>query len=147
MIYTPMTVKAMSIAYGAHHGQMDLNGVPYIFHPYHLAEQMKDEITTCIALLHDVVEDTDITIEELAREFPSEVIEALKLLTHEKGTDYFAYLRAVKTNPYALAVKLADLNHNQDESRIVDPSAIPEKKLLHWRDKYSKARLILEEQE
>lgn len=146
MIYTPMTVKAMRIAYEAHHGQMDLNGVPYIFHPYHLAEQMTDEISTCVALLHDVVEDTDVTMEHLEAEFPSEVIEALKLLTHEEGTDYFSYVRSVKTNPTALAVKLADLSHNQDESRIVDMTAIPERKLLHWRDKYTKARRILEEE-
>ena len=61
-------------AYTAHHGQVDKSGVPYIFHPYHLAEQMTDEITTCVALLHDVVEDTDITFEELAQEFPPAVI-------------------------------------------------------------------------
>lgn len=79
MIYTPLTNKALRLAYTAHHGQVDKSGVPYIFHPYHLAEQMTDEITTCVALLHDVVEDTDITFEELAQEFPPAVIEALRL--------------------------------------------------------------------
>ena len=69
MIYTPLTNRAMQIAYQAHHGQVDKSGLPYIFHPYHLAEQMEDEYTTCIALLHDVMEDTDVTREELAAEF------------------------------------------------------------------------------
>ena len=72
MIYTPLTRKAMRIAYEAHHGQFDETGVPYVFHPFHVAEQMTDEITTCMALLHDVVEDTDVTFEDLEREFPGE---------------------------------------------------------------------------
>ena len=68
MVYTKLTVKAMKIAYNAHHGQLDRSGAPYIFHPYHLAEQMNDEYTVCAALLHDTVEDTDMTIEELEKE-------------------------------------------------------------------------------
>lgn len=145
MIYTKLTNKAMKLAYDAHHGQLDCNGVPYIFHPYHLAEQMKDELTTCVALLHDVVEDTNATIEELESEFPKEVTDAVRLLTHDKSTDYFDYIRAIKANPIAKAVKLADLSHNQDESRIIDPAAVTERKLKHWREKYSKARKILED--
>ena len=65
MIYTSLTNKAMQLAYKAHHGQVDKSGLPYILHPYHLAEQMKDEITICTALLHDVAEDTSVTIEDL----------------------------------------------------------------------------------
>lgn len=60
MIYTELTNKALTIAYRAHHGQLDKSGIPYIFHPVHLAEQMKDEISVCVALLHDVLEDTDV---------------------------------------------------------------------------------------
>ena len=76
MIYTPLTKAAMEIAYRAHHGQLDKSGVPYIFHPIHLAEQMVDEVTVCVALLHDVVEDTDITFEALEGEgFTAEIIE------------------------------------------------------------------------
>ena len=95
MIYTPLTKKAMRIAYYAHHGQEDKGGVPYIFHPIHLAEQMEDEITTCIALLHDVAEDTEVTIDKLAEIFPPEVVNALKLLTHSRDVDYFDYIKAV----------------------------------------------------
>ena len=70
MIYTPLTQKAMLLAYDAHHGQLDKGGVPYIFHPIHLAEQMPDELTTIVALLHDVVEDTALTLDDLAHDFP-----------------------------------------------------------------------------
>ena len=70
MIYTELTIKAMNLAYSAHHGQFDKGGVPYIFHPIHLAECMDDEISTCVALLHDTVEDTDVTLEQLEKEFP-----------------------------------------------------------------------------
>lgn len=144
MIYTELTNKAMKLAYDAHHGQLDVNGVPYIFHPFHVAEQMPDEITTCTALLHDVVEDTDVTLEDLEGEFPPEVIDALRLLTHDDATDYFDYVRAICTNPVARTVKLADLDHNQDESRITDPDAVPPARLERWRKKYKKAREILE---
>ena len=65
MIYTPLTKKAMRIAFEAHKDQFDKSGIPYIYHPIHLAEQMNDEVTTCVALLHDVVEDTDYTLEDL----------------------------------------------------------------------------------
>lgn len=70
MIYTTLTSKAMAIAYQAHHGQYDYNGIPYIFHPFHLAEQMDDEVSCCVALLHDIVEDTSVTLEFLQNEFP-----------------------------------------------------------------------------
>ena len=145
MIYTPLTNKAMKIAYEAHHGQVDQSGQPYIFHPYHIAEQMQDEITVCVALLHDVMEDTDVTFETLGREFPKEVMDALALLTHEEGVDYYDYVRAIKQNPYAKAVKLADIAHNADQTRMAGCAQIPQEKLAHWAQKYAKARAILEE--
>lgn len=145
MIYTPLTNKALRLAYAAHHGQTDKSGQPYIFHPHHLAEQMTDEISTCAALLHDVVEDTAVTIEELEQEFPKEVTGVLRLLTHEKGTDYFDYVRAIKGNPVAVKVKLADLAHNSDETRFAGCDEIPAEQLVKWREKYAKARRILED--
>ena len=144
MIYTPLTGKAMKLAYKAHHGQFDYNGIPYIFHPIHLAEQMDDEISCCAALLHDVVEDTDITMEELSREFPPEVIDAVKLLTHDDATPYYDYIRAIKENPTARKIKLADIAHNSDQTRCVG-SDLTEEKLAHWRSKYEKATKILTE--
>lgn len=145
MIYTKLTHKAMQTAYQAHHGQTDCNGMPYIFHPYHLAEQMDDEISCCAALLHDVAEDTEITLDELAETFPQEVIEVLKLLTHENGTDYYEYVRRIRSSPVAKKVKLADLAHNMDRSRIVDESVVSAEKLSEWDEKYSRAIEILTE--
>ncbi len=145
MIYTPLTSKAMSIAYHAHHGQTDKSGVPYIFHPLHLAEQMEDEITCCVALLHDTVEDTSVTPEQLATEFPAAVVEAVKLLTHDPATDYFDYVRAIRTNPIAVKVKLADLAHNLDTSRFAGVE-VPKERIGYFRDKYTKAKAILLEE-
>lgn len=142
MIYTPLTIRAMQIAYDAHHGQTDKAGVPYVFHPLHLAEAMEDEICCCTALLHDVVEDTAVTLEDLAAVFPPEVVEAVALLTHEEGTDYFDYVRRIRSNPIALKVKLADLAHNSDTTRFAGVS-VPEDRIGYFRDKYTKAKAIL----
>lgn len=140
MIYTDLTVKAMRIAYNAHHGQLDRSGVPYIFHPYHVAEQMDDEYTVCIALLHDVVEDTSTTIEELEKEFPPEVTEAVRLLTRDRDTDYLEYVRGIRSSQLAVKVKLADLAHNSDFSRLACES---HEEVERLRRKYSAAKLIL----
>lgn len=118
MIYTKNTRKAMKIAYNAHKEQLDKSGIPYIFHPIHLAEQMNTEEECIVALLHDTVEDTDVTIEMLEKEFPETVVEAVKLLTHDELVPYMDYVRNLKNNPIARAVKLADLHHNSDETRL-----------------------------
>ena len=126
MIYTPQTKKALKLCFEAHKDQLDKSGLPYVFHPFHLAEQMKDEKTTVVALLHDVAEDTPITLDELAEMgFDSDVIDALRLLTHDDGTPYMDYVAKIKPNPIARAVKLADLAHNSDMSRL-DESMIDE---------------------
>ena len=118
MVYTGQTEKAMKIAYEAHQGQVDKSGIPYIFHPIHLAEQMETEEECIVALLHDVVEDTDITFEQLEKEFSDTVIEALKLLTHDDSVPYMEYVRKIKANPIARTVKLADVWHNYDITRL-----------------------------
>ena len=144
MIYTSLTRKAMKIAYQAHHGQFDKAGIPYIFHPLHLAESMDDEFSCCVALLHDTVEDTYVTMEDLMAVFPPEVTDAVALLTHDDDTPYFDYVRAIKNNPIARKVKLADLAHNSDKTRCAG-SGIPEEKLKQLRTKYESAVLILTE--
>lgn len=119
MIYTPLTKKAMKLCFEAHKDQKDRTGLPYVFHPFHLAEQMKDEYSTAAALLHDVVEDTDTTFEDLQKEgIPEKVIEALRLLTYSPEVPYMEYVAKTASDPIAAAVKLADLNHNSDMSRL-----------------------------
>ena len=142
MIYTEMTIKAMKIAYDAYLGQLDYNGVPYIFHPYHLAEQMDDEISCTVALLHDVVEDTSITFADLEQMFPKQVVEIIMLLTHDEKVDYFDYIRKIKTNAIATKVKLADIKHNSNEARSIG-SNLTKEQLLYWKEKYAKAKEIL----
>ena len=140
MLYTKLTKKAMKIAFEAHKNQTDKNGIPYIYHPIHLAEQMADEKTICVALLHDVVEDTDITFEQLVREgFPDDIIEALKLLTHDDSIQYMDYVKEIKSNPIAAAVKLADLKHNSDLTRL----DIIDEKAINRAEKYKKAIRLL----
>lgn len=145
MIYTPLTNRALHIAYEAHADQVDKCGTPYVFHPYHLAEQMDDEMSTCVALLHDVVEDTDATLGDLAREFPAEIIDALRLLTHQPGVPYLDYVCALAANPIARAVKRADLRHNMDETRYAGGAQPPADELARRRERYHAALAILEE--
>lgn len=119
MIYTPMTKQALRLCFAAHKDQVDKSGIPYVFHPFHLAEQMHDEDTTTAALLHDVVEDTDYTFEDLAAMgYPERVLDALRLLTHEPEVPYLEYVARLRHNPIARAVKLADLRHNSDPTRL-----------------------------
>ena len=146
MVYTELTNKALRFAYNAHHGQLDYNGIPYIFHPVHLAEQMDDEISCCAALLHDVAEDTEFTLEDLAKEFPPEVVQVLSLLTHAEGIPYFDYVRTIKSHPVAKKVKLADIAHNSDQTRCIG-SDLTREQLDYWRQKYQKALQILMEED
>lgn len=119
MIYTDATKKAMRLCYDAHKNQVDKSGIPYIFHPIHLAEQMQNEETTIVALLHDVVEDSSYTFEDLeSMGFSERILTAVKLLTREPGVPYMEYIAKIKENPIARTVKLADLAHNSDLSRL-----------------------------
>lgn len=107
--------KAMKLAYEAHDGQVDLDGNPVIFHPVTVALLGKTKEETIVGLLHDVVEDTDYTFADLEdMGFSENVIDALKLLTHEKGVPYEDYIRRIGESGNALAinVKRNDLTHN-----------------------------------
>lgn len=119
MIYTGMTKKALKFCFESHKDQTDKSGMPYVFHPFHLAEQMIDEETTIVALLHDVIEDTPCTPDDLrAMGFGEDVLEALALMTHDKRIPYMDYVAKIKENEIARTVKLADLRHNSDLTRL-----------------------------
>lgn len=142
MLYTEKTKKALKLCFEAHRDQVDKSGLPYVFHPFHLAEQMEDEDTTVVALLHDVAEDTDYTLDDLrAMGFGEAVIEALALLTHDESVPYLDYVAKLKDNPIARRVKLADLRHNSDLTRL---DRIDEKALARV-EKYARAMKLLEE--
>jgi len=140
MIYTEFTKKALRLCFDAHKEQVDKTGLPYVFHPFHLAEQMDDELSTICALLHDVVEDTPYSFDDLSKiGFSNEVIEVLKLLTHDKAVPYMDYIKKLSSNKTAIKVKIADLKHNSDVSRL---DAIDEKALKR-AEKYNEALTFL----
>lgn len=141
MIYTPMTKKALKLCFEAHKNQLDKSGMPYVFHPFHLAEQMTDENTTAVALLHDVIEDTDYTLDDLRKlGFTEDVVSAVGLMTHAEGVPYMEYVAEIKKNPIAKAVKLADLRHNSDTSRL---DVVTERDIAR-EAKYAEAIKLLE---
>lgn len=141
MLYTEMTKKALKLCFNAHKDQLDKSGVPYVFHPFHLADKMNDENTTIVALLHDIVEDTDYTLKDLREMgFNEEVLGAIELMTHGDDVPYMDYVAKIKENPIAKKVKLADLRHNSDITRL---DTITQKD-LDRAEKYKKAILLLE---
>ena len=120
MFYSDLVKKACLICFDAHKEDKDKAGYPYVFHPFTLATQMEDEVSTCVALLHDVVEDhgEEYGFDRLREEgFPESVIAPLRLLTHEESVPYMDYVRSIATNAVAAKVKLADLKHNADVRR------------------------------
>ncbi|WP_142557937.1 HD domain-containing protein [Streptococcus mitis] len=131
-----MVDLALSIARKAHEGQLDKAGVDYIEHPIYVASQVDTEEEKAVALLHDVIEDSPVSAEELLQAgLPETVVTAVQVLTKKKEQDYQTYLETVKKNPLARVVKLADLKHNSDLSRL---SSITEKDRERLK-KYKKA--------
>ena len=134
MINTKLTRLASKIAYKAHEGQTDKAGVPYIFHPIHIAEQMDSEESCVVALLHDVIEDSDITLEILSKYFNDDIITALRVLTKKENDDYLMYIKRVKTNKLATKVKMKDLEHNRDLTRLDEVTDKDRKRSLkYWQ--------------
>ena len=138
MIYTEKTKKALEFCFEAHKEQTDKSGLPYVHHPFHLAEQMQSEDTTIVALLHDICEDTEYTLEDIKKEVcdDEKIIEALALLTHDPDILYEDYIAAIKPNPIARTVKIADLMHNSDTSRLdeIDEAAV--ERLKRYREAF-----------
>ena len=116
-----MSLESMAriVASKAHRNQSDRAGVPYIKHPETVAAMVTTDEEKAVAYLHDVIEDTPLTLEDLKKQgFPSTVINAVALLTKQKGQSYQDYLEGVKENALARKVKLADLKHNSDLTRL-----------------------------
>ena len=131
-----MLELALSIATEAHRGQFDKAGIDYIEHPIFVASQVDSEEEKAVALLHDVIEDSSVTAEELLNAgLPETVVTAVQILSKKKGQDYQTYLKTVKSNPLARAVKLADIKHNSDLLRL---ETITDKDLERL-EKYKKA--------
>lgn len=133
---TSQIIKAHEIAKMAHFGQVDRAGIEYIKHLETVASFVKTDEEKAVAYLHDVIEDTSLTLLDLEMfGFSKNIIEAVDILTKKKGQDYQSYLNLVKTNELARVVKLADLRHNSDLTRLPKIT----KKDLERNKKYSSA--------
>lgn len=133
--------RAIQIAASAHAGATDKGGMPYIFHPIRVMMAVSGTHEKMAAVLHDVVEDTDVTLDMLRDEgFPAEVVSAVGLLTKRKGERYMDFIRRLSCDPVASAVKVADLVDNLDESRLPE---IRERDIARL-EKYRHALTLLE---
>ena len=130
---------ALQIAQKAHAGQVDKAGKDYILHPMTVASYMDTDTEKAIAYLHDVLEDTDVTVDALRKIFPNEIVDTLITLTHRKDESYFEYIQRVSKSKLAKKVKVADLLHNLDITRIKEPTKQDYERL----EKYKKSILYL----
>ena len=132
--------RAIEIAAKFHSGQVDKAGQPYVLHPLRLMFAVRTPQERMAAVLHDVVEDTDMTIADLAREgFSQEVVAAVQALTKLTGESRIDAAHRAAADPIARAVKLADVADNMDLLRIADPS---ERDFARLKE-YEQVRLVL----
>lgn len=120
MFYSELVKKACLISFEAHKNDKDKGGYPYVYHPFYLASQFDSENEVCVALLHDVIEDHNdlYSFESLkSNGFNDNIIDALKLLTHDDNIPYMDYIKEIGKNDIAKSVKIADLKHNLDVRR------------------------------
>lgn len=127
--------RAMRWASGWHEGQTDKAGMAYIAHICHVVANVDGEDAKIVAALHDIVEDTTMTHEAIERAFGKTISDAVRAITKIKGEDYHDYLSRVARNPLARLVKVVDLRHNADLSRLKEPSNID----IARREKYLQA--------
>lgn len=139
---TDFVGKAHEIATKYHEGQKDKAGKDYIRHPEFVASLVATDEEKAVAYLHDTLEDTALTVDDLQEaKIPNAVIEAVNVITKKNEDDYFRYLERVKENPIARQVKLADLAHNSDLTRLEKINPEDMKRLV----KYKEAQQFLKE--
>lgn len=132
-----MLEAARRVCKEKHAGQVDKMGKPYYLHPYAVADKVGSPEEKCVAYLHDVVEDTDTTLDDLrGMGFPDEVVEGVDAVTRRDGESYFDFIRRCKRNDIGRVVKIADVQHNTSPERAAGRTPSLEKR-------YSKAMAIL----
>ena len=146
MIYSDKIKKAVKIAFEAHKNDVDKGGYPYIMHPLTIAEKFKEENLVIVALMHDIVEDHgDVYSFDSLQNcvgFGDEVLDALKAITIREGENYSDYIERVSKNRIATLVKIEDLRHNSDVTRVefVDPLGVDnrtKKRLKKYNEAYA----------
>ena len=126
--------RAIALAAKAHEGQVDKAGAPYILHPLRVMLRLSSLDERIAAVLHDVVEDSDITLEALRAEgFSEAVLHAVDAVTRRAGEDYDDFIRRAAADPLGRRVKLADLAENSDLSRIAQPGERDHVRLERYR--------------
>lgn len=139
--------RALRLACWAHQGQKSFSGRPYIFHPIRVMEQQSTWRARVVALLHDVVEDTDVTLQQIEEWFlDPDIVEALDRLTHRDGEPYDDYVERVAQNPLATRVKLADLQDNLRVERIPKMTKGAVRRLTKYHLARQRLRLAQKEQ-
>lgn len=135
--------KAMQIATEVHHTQVDKGGKPYIGHPLRVEKLCNDDDSKIVALLHDTIEDGNITAENLLTQgFPTYLVDAVLSVSRNKGEDYFDFIHRSKANPIGRRVKMADLKDNMDITRL---NELTDKDIERLK-KYHQAHKMLEEE-
>lgn len=132
--------KAISIAVAAHYGQKSKDGLPYIMHPLHLMMQLdtEDQELAMIAVMHDVIEDSDFSFDDLKKAgFSRRVVKAIDRLTHREEDLYSEYIERIKESEDAVKIKLLDLKHNMDVSRLRFISDKDSKRLKKYHSAYA----------
>lgn len=139
MISPELLEKALGIAVEAHQGQRDKNDAPYIMHPIRVMGRVRTTPEKIVAILHDVVEDTDWTLERLKKEgFPQEILEAVDCLTKREGEAYEDFVDRAASNPISRPVKLADLEDNMDVRRLKSVAEKDRERLERYRRAWEK---------
>ena len=139
--YSTDVEKARDLAISAHYGMVDKAGAPYIMHPERVADRLDKLEEKVVGWLHDVVEDTDVTLDAIRKGFGYETSMAVDAITHRKGESWSNYLTRVKANAVATAVKISDLTDNLNLSRL--PKITP--KDVERAEKYTRALRFLME--
>ncbi|WP_261331571.1 HD domain-containing protein [Maritalea mobilis] len=132
--------EAFELAFHAHAGQVDKAGNPYITHLVRVSASLSDRDARVVALLHDVLEDTATTAEDLAAKFPPDICAAVEAITKRPGEGYDTYLARVAANPISREVKLADMADNADPARL---AALDPAERARLTEKYATARTLL----
>lgn len=125
---------AIAIAVNAHRGQLDRQGRPYILHPIAVMMSMDTDEERIVAILHDVVEDSPISLDDLREAgFSEAIVEAVDALTNREGESYKDFIERLSPNPLARRVKLGDLQHNMDIRRLPEVSDKDLERLRKYR--------------
>jgi len=136
--------RAIKMAAMAHYGQYDKSGQPYILHPLAVMNKMETYVEKIVAVLHDIIEDTPLTLLELKHEgdFSDEVIEAVDAITKREGESSNDYYRRLMINPLAVIVKIGDIEHNMSPDRLLSIREKDLKRIQYYHSRWKQLKKV-----